>query len=136
MKEKLVSRLPLIFTYYTIIIIVTCTYNLFIGSTIIQTRWFLELFAVLVVYTILDQVFDYIDFKSYLTFVLAEAGAAYVLFLVFSYFFQWISFTPNQLLPATLLFAVIVAIGATYFNYRFQLRTKELNDLIKNQHKE
>lgn len=133
MKEKIMARLPFIFAYYTIIILVTCIYNLLMGNTLIRIQWFLELLAFLVVFVILDNALGHINFKSELSIVLAETGVAYVLFLVFSYFFHWVTFTPGKLLGATVPFVISVVIGVAYMNYRYKLRTKELNELIKKQ---
>ncbi len=133
MKEKIMARLPFIFAYYSIITIVTCTYNLLLGYTLMENRWFLELLAFLVVFTVLDHVISFINFRSYIACTLMEIVAAYSLFLIFSYFFGWISFTPQKLLSATLLFLLIAVVGIAYMNYRYKLRTKELNDLIKKQ---
>lgn len=133
MKEKIMARLPFIFAYYSIITTITCTYNLLLGYTLMENRWFLELLAFLIVFTILDHVISFINFRSYVACTLMEIVAAYSLFLIFSYFFGWISFTPQNLLSATLLFLLITAVGIAYMNYRYKLRTKELNDLIKKQ---
>lgn len=133
MKEKIMSRLPFIYTYYTIIIFVTCIYNLAIGNTLIEIRWFIELFAFLVIFVILDQVFSHINFKSFFTCAISESAVAYVLLLVFSYFFKWITFAPEQILRLTILFLIIVTIGISYMNYRNKLHSKELNELIKKQ---
>lgn len=135
MKENIMSRLPFIFAYYTIIVIITCASNLLVGNSSLQTRWFLELFVFLVIYSILHQALDSINFKRNWTFLLSEIGMAYVLFLVFGYAFQWFIFTPERLLFMTLIFVIIVVIGVSYMNYRHKLRTKELNDLIQRQHK-
>lgn len=133
MKEKIMTRLPFIFSYYTIIVLVTCIYNLITGYSLIRISWFLELFGFLVVFTVLDHAIGSINFKSNLTCTLTEIGTAYVLFLVFSYFFHWVSFTPGKLLSATLLFLLIVVSGISYMYYRHKLRTRELNELIKKQ---
>lgn len=133
MKEKIMARLPFIFAYYTIISVISCIYNLVLGNSHIQLRWFLELFAFLVIFVLLDQALGCINFKSNLLFLLAEISVAYVLFLIFGYFFHWIAFTPGKLLGATLLFFINVVIGVAYMNYRYKLRTKELNELIKKQ---
>lgn len=133
MKEKIMTRLPYIFAYYTIIILVTCIYNLLLGNTLIQIQRFLELFVFLVIFCILDRALAGINFKSDLSYTIAEIGIAYALFLLFSYFFHWVAFTPGKLLEATLLFIIIVIIGVAYMNYRYKLRTKELNELIKKQ---
>ncbi|MBP3609361.1 MAG: hypothetical protein J6J42_03375 [Lachnospiraceae bacterium] len=133
MKEKIMAKLPFIFSYYTIIVVVTCSYNLLIGNTLIRIGWFLELLACLVVFVLLDHAFGFINFKSNLTCLLAETGAAYILFLVFSFFFHWNGFTPGKLLTSTLLFLIVAVTGITYSNYRHKLRTKELNNLIKKQ---
>jgi len=133
MKEKIMARLPLIFAYYTIIILVTCIYNLSLGYTMMQNRWFIELFVCLVIFAVLERVLACINFKSDLLYTIAEIGMAYALFLVFSYFFHWVAFTPGKLLEVTLLFIIISVIGIAYMNYRYKLRAKELNELIKKQ---
>lgn len=133
MKEKIMARLPFIFAYYTIIVLVTCIYNLSIGYTLMQNRWFVELFVFLVIFAVLERVLAGINFKSDLLYTIAEIGMAYVLFLLFSYFFHWVEFTPRNLLAATILFIISAVIGVAYMNYRYKLRTKELNELIKKQ---
>ena len=133
MKEKIMVRLPFIFSFYTIIILVSCIYNLLLGNTLIQIQWFLELFAFLVIYAILERVLACINFKSDLLYTIAEIGMGYALFLVFSYFFHWVDFTPGKLLGATLLFIICAVLGIAYMNYRYKFRTKELNELIKKQ---
>ena len=133
MKEKIMARLPFIFTYYTIIVLVTCIYNLSLGYTMMQNRWFIELFVFLVIFAVLERVLARINFKSDLLYTVAEIGMAYVLFLVFGYLFQWVEFTPVSLLSVTILFIIIAVIGVWYFNYRYKLRTKELNELLKKQ---
>ena len=87
MKEKIMGRLPFIFAYYTIISVISCVYNLLAGNSHIQLNWFLELFAFLVIFVLLDELLGCINFKSDFTFVLAETGVAYLLFLLFGYFF-------------------------------------------------
>lgn len=133
MKEKIMARLPFIFAYYTIIILVTCIYNLLLGYTMMQNRWFIELFVFLVIFAVLERVLTCINFKSDLLYTIAEVGMAYALFILFSYFFQWVEFTPGNLLAATILFIISAVIGVAYLNYRYKLRTKELNELIKKQ---
>ena len=133
MKEKIMKRLPFIFTYYTLIVLVTCIYNLSLGYTMMQNRWFIELFVFLVIFAVLERVLARINFKSDLLYTVAEIGMAYVLFLVFGYLFQWVEFTPVSLLSVTILFIIIAVIGVWYFNYRYKLRTKELNELLKKQ---
>lgn len=131
MKEKIMERLPIIFCYYTIITIVCCIYNLFMGNRLIEIVWFVELFAFLVVFNLLDHFINQIDFKSFWTCAIAETGFAYLLFLVFAYCFDWVRFTPEQLIRATVLFVINAALGITYMNYRHKLRAKELNELIQ-----
>ena len=133
MKEKIMARLPFIFTYYRIIVLVTCIYNLSLGYTMMQNRWFIELFIFLVIFSLLERVLACVNFKSDLLYTVAEIGMAYALFLVFGYFFQWVEFTPGKLLATTILFILIAVIGVSYFNYRYKLRTKELNELLKKQ---
>lgn len=131
MKEKIMSWLPFIFAYYTIIVVVTCSYNLLIGNSYIDLSWFLEAFGFLVVYTLLHQLLDFINFKHDFTLILAETGLAYVLFLAAGYLFHWFVFTPERLLLMTLFFLSIVVIGVSYMKYRHKLRVKELNELIQ-----
>ena len=131
MKEKIMERLPFIFCYYTIIILVTCIYNLSIGNTLIEIAWFVELFAFLVVFTVLEYFLNRIDFKNFWTCAIAETGFAYLLFLIFAYCFNWVTFTPAQLISATILFVVIAVLGIAYMNYRHKLRTRELNELLQ-----
>lgn len=131
MKEKIMKRLPFIFAFYTIIILVTCIYNLLLGNTLIEIQWFLELFIFLVIYAILERVLACVNFKSDLLYTIAEFVMGYVLFLLFSYMFHWIAFTPEKLLAATILFLICSVSGVAYLNYRYKLRTKELNELIK-----
>ena len=133
MKEKIMARLPFIFAYYTIIILVTCIYNLSLGYTMMQNRWFIELFVFLVIFAVLERVLAAINFKSDLLYTIAEIGMAYALFLLFSHLFHWVEFTPGNLLATTILFIIIAVIGISYFNYRYNLRTKELNELLKKQ---
>lgn len=133
MKEKIMKRLPFIFAYYTIIVLVTCIYNLSLGYTMMQNRWFIELFVFLVIFAVLERVLACVNFKSDLLYTVAEIGMAYVLFLVFGYLCQWVEFTPVSLLSVTILFIIIAVIGVSYFNYRYKLRTKELNELLKKQ---
>ncbi|MBP3593536.1 MAG: DUF3021 family protein [Lachnospiraceae bacterium] len=131
MKEKIMKRLPFIFAFYTIIILVCCIYNLLLGNTLIEIQWFLELFAFLVLYALLERVLAVINFKSDLSYTIAEFVMGYVLFLLFGYMFHWISFTPGNLLAATVLFLICSVSGVMYLNYRYKLRTKELNELLK-----
>lgn len=131
MKEKIMARLPFIFAYYTIIVLVTCIYNLSLGYTMMQNWWFIELFVYLVILAVLERVLAAINFKSDLLYTIAEIGMAYALFLLFSYLFHWVEFTPGNLLATTILFIIIAVIGISYFNYRYKLRTKELNELLK-----
>ena len=133
MKEKIMKRLPFIFTYYTLIVLVTCIYNLSLGYTMMQNRWFIELFVFLVIFAVLERVLACVNFKSDLLYTVAEIGMAYVLFLIFGYFFQWVEFTPGNLLAVTILFIIIAVIGVSYFNYRYKMQTKELNELLKKQ---
>lgn len=131
MKEKIMKRLPFIFAFYTIIILVTCIYNLLLGNTLIEIQWFLELFSFLVIYAILERILACVNFKRDLLYTIAETGMGYALFLIFSYFFHWVKFTPEKLLGATLLFIICAVFGIVYMNYRYKLRAKELNELIK-----
>ena len=131
MKEKIMARLPFIFAFYTIIVLVTSIYNLLLGNTLIEIQWFLELFAFLVLYALLERVLAVINFKSDLSYTIAEFVMGYVLFLLFSYMFHWIAFTPGNLLVATALFLICSVSGVAYLNYRYKLRTKELNELLK-----
>ena len=133
MKEKIMARLPFIFAFYTIIVLVTSIYNLLLGNTLIEIQWFLELFAFLVLYALLERVLAVINFKSDLSYTIAEFVMGYVLFLLFSYMFHWIAFTPGNLLVATALFLICSVSGVAYLNYRYKLRTKELNELLKKQ---
>ena len=100
-----------------------------------KNTWFFEVLAYLIIFTIFDHILGLINFKSNLTYTLAETGTAYVLFLIFGYVFHWISFTFTNLLGTTLLFLFIATIGITYLTYRHKLRTKELNDLIQKQNR-
>ena len=134
MKEKIMSHLPFIYAYYTIIVFVTCAANLIAGYNFMETGWFIELFVFLVVFTIFDTLMGNINFKSFLSCALAESVAGYILFMIFSYFFEWVDFTPEGLLYATILFIIIVVIGISYMNYQHKLRTKELNESIQRQH--
>ena len=131
MKEKIMARLPFIFAFYTIIVLVTSIYNLLLGNTLIEIQWFLELFAFLVLFALLERVLAVINFKSDLSYTIAEFVMGYVLFLLFSYMFHWIAFTPGNLLVATALFLICSVSGVAYLNYRYKLRTKELNELLK-----
>jgi len=131
MKEKIMKRLPFIFAYYTIIVLVTCIYNLLLGNTLIEIQWFLELFAFLVLYALLERVLAAVNFKSDMLYTIAEFGMGYALFLLFGYIFHWIAFTPGKLLEATILFLICSLSGVAYLNYRYKLRTKELNELLK-----
>ena len=131
MKEKIMKRLPFIFAYYTIIVLVTCIYNLSLGYTMMQNWWFIELFVYLVIFSLLERVLAVINFKSDLSYTIAEFVMGYVLFLLFGYMFHWISFTPGNLLAATVLFLICSVSGVMYLNYRYKLRTKELNELLK-----
>lgn len=131
MKEKIMKRLPFIFAYYTIIVLVTCIYNLSLGYTMMQNWWFIELFVYLVIFALLERVLAVINFKSDLSYTIAEFVMGYVLFLLFGYMFHWISFTPGNLLAATVLFLICSVSGVMYLNYRYKLRTKELNELLK-----
>ena len=133
MKEKIMARLPFIFAYYTIIVLVTCIYNLSLGYTMMQNWWFIELFVFLVIFALLERVLACINFKNDLLYTIAEIAMAYVLFLLFSYFFHWVEFTPGNLLAATILFLICSVSGVAYLNYRYKLRTKELNELLKKQ---
>lgn len=131
MKEKIMSRLPIIYVYYTLIVFICCTYNLLMGYTSMNTGWFVELLVFLVVFNIFDYLLGNVNFKSFWTCAVAETAMAYVLFLVFAYFFKWVAFTPEQLLRATILFIIIAICGITYMNYRHKLRSKELNELLQ-----
>lgn len=133
MKEKIMSRLPLIYAYYTIIIFVTCIYNALLGNTQMETRWFIELFGFLIIFFVFEQLFQKLTFKSFIACAVAETALAYVLFLVFGYIFKWISFAAGQLIPATIIFILIAALGIFYMNYQHKLQTKELNELIQKQ---
>ena len=133
MKEKIMERLPIIYVYYTLIVFISCTYNLLMGYTSMNTRWFVELLIFLVVFNIFDYLLGNVNFKSFWSCAIAETAMAYVLFLVFAYFFKWVAFTPEQLLRATILFIIIAISGITYMNYRHKLRSKELNELLQKQ---
>lgn len=131
MKEKIMAWLPFMFTYYTIISLVVCGYNLLAGIEYIRLGWFLELFGFLVVFIVLEQVIGQLNFKSESGFLAMEIGIAYVLFLVFGYCFHWITFTLQSLLIATVLFAVNTILGVSYMNCRYKLRVKEMNELLQ-----
>ena len=131
MKERMITRLPSIFAYYTIIILTTSIYNLANGNTMISLSWFVELFVFLVIFNFADQVLEHVNFKSFLGCAVAETSLAYALFLVFAYVFHWINFTPSLLLRATLLFVLIAVIGISYMNYQHKLRAREINNLIQ-----
>ena len=131
MKEKIMSRLPVIYVYYTLIVFVTSAYNLLMGYTSMSTRYFVELFAFLVVFNICDALLENVNFKSFWSCAVGETAMAYILFLVFAYLFNWIAFTPKQLVHATILFLIIAILGITYMNYRQKLRSNELNELLQ-----
>ena len=134
MKERMITRLPSIFAYYTIIILATGIYNLVNGNTMISLSWLVELFVFLVIFNFADQILEHVNFKSFLSCAVAETSLAYALFLVFAYVFHWVSFTPNLLLRATLLFILIAVIGICYMNYQHKLRAREINDLLQERH--
>ena len=54
MKEKIMSYLPFIFTYYTIIVLSTCTYNSLLGNSYMKNTWFFEVLAYQIIFTIFD----------------------------------------------------------------------------------
>lgn len=132
MKKTIMSKLSFIFPYYTIIILATTIYNLLSGFTKIRTAWFIELFIFLIIFNIIDCALMKIEFKNYLTSVITEATIGYFLFLTVSYIWDWIQFTPTNLLSVTLLFTVIVVIGASYFHYRYKLHLEEINQMLLN----
>ena len=131
MKEQLLSRLSIIYIYYTLIVFFSSTYNLLMGYTIMSTRYFVELFLFLIVIIILDALLENVNFKSFWSCAAAETGIAYVLFLVFAYFLNWIAFTLEGLIHATILFLMIAVLGISYINYKLKLRSKELNELLQ-----
>ena len=131
MKEQIMSRLQVIYVYYTLIVFVCSAYNLLQGYTTMSTRYFVELFAFLIVFNIFDALLEHVNFKSFWSCAVAETGMAYALFLAFAYFFDWIAFTPERLVQATILFLIIAALGISYMNYQHKLRSKELNELLQ-----
>lgn len=131
MKEKMMSRLPLVYAFYSIIIFVSCIYNAFLGNVHMETRWFIELFGFLIVFFVFEQLFQKLHFNSFFLCAVAETSLAYVLFLIFGYIFKWVSFVPAQLLRASILFVLIAAIGIFYMNYQHKLRTREINELLQ-----
>lgn len=133
MKEKIMSRLPHIYAYYSIIIFVTSIYNLLIGNTKMNISYLVELFGFLAIFFFVEPIFEAINFKSFWSWAIAETGFAYVLFLIFAYIFKWIQFTAQDFIPVSILFVLIAAIGIYYINCQHRLRTKELNELIRKQ---
>ena len=133
MKKQILSRLPHIYAYYSIIIFASGVYNILLGNTHMEIRYLIELFGFLIIFFFVEPLLGSINFKSFWSWAIAETGCAYVLFLIFAYIFKWISFTPNQFFPVSILFILIAAIGIYYMNCQHKLRTKELNELIKKQ---
>jgi len=131
MKEQLISRLSIIYIYYTLIVFICSAYNLLMGYTTMSTSYFVELFVFLIVFNIFDALLGNINFKSFWTCAAAETAISYVLFLVFAYFWNWIAFTPESLIHATILFLIIAILGISYINYNLKLRSKELNELLQ-----
>lgn len=131
MKEQIISRLPIIYIYYTLIVFICSTYNLLMGYTSMSTRYFVELFGFLIVFNVFDALLEHVNFKSFWSCAAAETAMSYVLFLVFAYFFSWIAFTPESLVHATILFLIIAILGISYINYKHKLRSKELNELLQ-----
>lgn len=127
------SRLPNIYAYYSTIIFVSSVYNLLLGNTQIEITYFIELFGFLMVFFFVEPLFEAINFKSFWSWAIVETTFAYVLFLIFAYLFKWVSFTPEQLIPVSILFLLIAALGIYYINCQHRLRTKELNELIRKQ---
>lgn len=135
MKEKIMSKLPLIYTYYTIIILVTCIYNLILGNNLIEIQWFVEVLGGLVAFSILDLFIDKINFKSFIGASLTESLIGYLLFLAISYFFQWVPFTLDGTIHFSVIYIIIIIIGISYFYYRNKMQANELNQLIQNRNK-
>ena len=133
MKEKLMSRLPHIYAYYSIIIFVSSIYNLLIGNTQMNISYLVELFGFLVVFFFVEPILENINFKAFWSCAVAETGLAYILFLIFAYLFKWIHFTAKEFIPASILFILIAAIGIYYINCQHRLQTRELNELIRKQ---
>lgn len=133
MKEKLMSCLPHIFTYYSIIVLATGIYNLFIGNTQMEISYLVELFGFLALFFFIEPVLSSINFKSFWSWAIAETASAYVLFLIFAYIFKWVRFTAAELIPVSILFVLIAIIGIYYINCQHRMRTKELNELIRKQ---
>ena len=131
MKEQIMSRLQIIYIYYTLIVFICSIYNLLQGYTAMNTHYFVELFVFLVMFNIFDTLLEHVNFKSFWSCAVAETGMAYALFLIFAYFFGWITFTPEHLLHATILFLIIAVLGISYINYQHKLRSKELNELLQ-----
>lgn len=133
MKEKLLSRLPHIYAYYSIIILVSSIYNMLLGNTQMNISYFVELFGFLAVFFLVEPIFAGINFKSFWFWAVTETGLAYVIFLVFAYIFKWIQFTAEEFIPVSILFVLIAAVGIYYINFQHRLHTKELNELIRKQ---
>lgn len=133
MKKNLMSCLPHIFAYYSLIIFATSIYNLLIGNTLMDISYLVELFVFLAVFFFIEPAFSSINFKSFWSWAIVETASVYVLFLIFAYIFKWIRFTAEELIPVSILFVLIAIIGIYYINCQHRLRTKELNELIHKQ---
>ena len=76
-----------------------------------------------------------IEFKSYVTYFLVEAGISYIILLLCNYFWNWFSFTPSRMLKVTIIFLLIMAAVHYYFYCLAKSSADEINELLQEKEK-
>lgn len=91
----------------------------------------LQLFVYLIAAQACDILLSKIEFKSYLSYFLTEAGIFYGIMLLFAYFGKWFPFQIKNLVGTTVMFFAVCVYVHYYFYKIRKAEADEINRLLE-----
>ena len=135
MERLLKMYLPCTGITFMATIVCMCVSNLLEGYTCLDNRVVLQILGFIIGMEGINGLLGRIEFKSYVTYFLVEAGISYIILLLCNYFWNWFSFTPGRMLKVTIIFLLIMAAVHYYFYCLAKSSADEINELLQEKEK-
>lgn len=131
MRRFLKMYLPCTGITFMATIVCMCVSNLLEGYECLDNRVVLQILGFIMGMEIINILLERIEFKSYVTYFLAETGISYIILLLCNYVWEWFAFTPSRVLKVTIIFLLIMAGVHYYFYCLSKSSADEINEILQ-----
>lgn len=130
MKKALCKHISRISLIFSAAVIAATLSNLLNGHLNKHYYYLLELFGFVIAIEAVYSLLAKIPFKSKLIYSIVNFSIMYLIFMIFSYFGSWLSFTISGFMLSTGIFLVIYGIISYYYSYTLKKDAIEINEKL------